>query len=62
MTTFLTRAVESTGVRPHTATTDKGAIFPSELGHVLPEISMADPRIPQLMRAWDEITQQLQVA
>src|ERR1035437_285110 len=27
-TTFLTHAVENTGVRPHTATTDKDAVYP----------------------------------
>jgi transposase-like protein len=34
---FLTRAVASTGVRPHTATTDKAAIYPPALQLVLPE-------------------------
>ena len=119
---FLRRAVEHTGVRPHTATTDRAAIYPPALQAVLPEVLhlagkaeqqgierdhqhlkgryrsmrgfnmlhsaqtvcgghgfvrnlrdgfyrlgviMADPRIPRaprLMRAWDEITQQLQAA
>jgi transposase-like protein len=35
--TFLTRAVESTGVAPYTATTDKAAIYPPALAAVLPE-------------------------
>jgi transposase-like protein len=34
---FLTRAVEGTGVRPHTATSDKAAIYPPALQLVLPE-------------------------
>jgi len=34
---FLARAVEETGVRPHTATTDKAAISPPALAAVLPE-------------------------
>jgi transposase, IS6 family len=119
---FLTHAVESTGVRPHTAATDKAAIYPPALRRVLPEAAhitgkseqqrierdhghlkgryrsmrgfkmlhsaqtvcaghgfvrnlrdgfyrleliLADPRIPQtprLMRAWDEITDQLRAA
>jgi transposase-like protein len=35
---FLTRAVASTGVRPHTATTDRAAIYPPALAAVLPEV------------------------
>jgi transposase-like protein len=35
-TTFLRRAVEETGVRPHTATTDKAPIYPPALAVVLP--------------------------
>jgi transposase-like protein len=119
---FLGQAMESTGVRPETATTDEAAIYPPALQAVLPEtrhragkaeqqgterdhqhlkgryrsmrgfkmlhcaqtvcaghgfvrnlregfyrlgIVMSDPRIPQaprVMRAWDEITHQLQAA
>jgi transposase-like protein len=119
---FLTHAMESTGVCPHTVTTDKAAIYPPAPELVLPEarhragkaeqqaierdhqhlkgryhsmrgfkqhytaqticaghgfvrnlgegfyrlgVIMADPRIPQaprLMRAWDELTEQLQAA
>jgi IS6 family transposase len=36
-TCFLWRAVETTGARPHTATTDKAAIYPPALQEVLPE-------------------------
>jgi transposase-like protein len=36
-TTFLRRAVKDTGVRPHTATTDKAPIYPPALAVVLPE-------------------------
>jgi transposase-like protein len=36
-TTFLRRAVAETGVRPHTATTDKAPIYPPALAVVLPE-------------------------
>lgn len=121
-TRFLRRAVEGTGVRPHTSTTDKAAIYPPSLQQVLPGavhitgkaeqqrierdhqhlkgryrsmwgfktlstaqtvcaghgfvrnlrdgfyrlgVITADPRIPRvprLMRAWDEITVQLQAA
>jgi IS6 family transposase len=119
---FLRRAVGTSGVRPHTATTDKAVIYPPALARVLPAtihitgkaeqqqiershqhlkgryqsmrgfkalpcaqticaghgfvrnlrdgfyglgVIMADPRIPhtpQLKRAWDEITEQLQAA
>jgi IS6 family transposase len=34
---FLQRAVETSGVRPHTATTDKAASYPPALARVLPE-------------------------
>ena len=37
-TLFLTRAMGETGVRPHTATTDKAAIYPPALAAVLPEV------------------------
>ena len=36
-TVFLPRAVEETGVRPHTTTTDKVAIYPPALATVLPD-------------------------
>jgi transposase-like protein len=35
--TFLRRAVTETGVRPHTVTSDKAAIYPPALAVVLPE-------------------------
>ena len=38
-TLFLARAVEETGVRPHTATTDKAAIYPPALAAVLPDVT-----------------------
>jgi len=38
-TLFLARAVEETGVRPHTATTDKAAIYPPALAAVLPGVA-----------------------
>ena len=38
-TLFLTRAMEETGVRPHTATTDKAAIYPPALAAVLPDVT-----------------------
>jgi len=37
-TLSLTRAVEETGVRPHSATTDKAAIYPPALAALLPEV------------------------
>ncbi len=37
-TRFLTQAMERTECRPHTATTDKAAIYPPALRSVLPEI------------------------
>ena len=35
---FLRRAVETTGIHPHTATTDKAAIYPPALARVLPTV------------------------
>jgi transposase-like protein len=46
-TTFLRRAVEETGVRPHTATTDKASIYPPALGVVLPETQHVTGKLEQ---------------
>jgi transposase-like protein len=41
---FLRRVGEATGVRPHTATTDKAAISPPALARVLPQSSISPAR------------------
>jgi transposase, IS6 family len=44
---FLTRAVESTEVRPTTATTDKAPIYPAAFAVVLPEVTHITGKMEQ---------------
>jgi transposase-like protein len=46
-TNFLRRAVKETGVRPHTATTDKASIYPPALAVVLPETQQVTGKLEQ---------------
>jgi transposase-like protein len=46
-TSFLRRAVEETGLRPHTATTDKAPIYPPALAVVLPETTHITGKLEQ---------------
>jgi transposase-like protein len=44
---FLTRAIDGTGVRPHTATTDKSPIHPAAFRVVLPEVRHVKGKVIQ---------------